>query len=94
MVFEANITHNLADMAIKAGLYKALWRPDENNFVLAEDIIHILEKGLAKLKAKPAYYKKFNPKNGWGDYDNLVSFVEKYMNACEENPKLLIQISR
>ena len=28
-VFSANITHNLGKMADEAGIYKALWRPDE-----------------------------------------------------------------
>lgn len=28
-VFSANITHNLGEMADKAGIYKACWRPEE-----------------------------------------------------------------
>lgn len=28
-VFSANITHNLGEMADKAGIYKALWRPED-----------------------------------------------------------------
>ena len=27
---DKNITHNLTEMADKAGIYKCLWRPDEN----------------------------------------------------------------
>lgn len=84
-VFTANITHNLNKMAEEAGIYKALWRPDEIGISTAKELIPILEKGLADLKADPERFKKFNPPNGWGDYDGLVRFVEQYLTACKEN---------
>lgn len=37
--FDANITHNLGRMAREAGIYEALWRPDE---MLAPDIAAVL----------------------------------------------------
>jgi precorrin-6x reductase len=33
--FEANITHNLNRMAEAAGVYKVLWRPEENEIKCA-----------------------------------------------------------
>jgi len=81
-------------MAGKAGIYKALWRPEELEATRAEDILLILEKGYTDLKRKPEYFKKFNPENGWGSYDGLVSFVERYLDACKEYPKAIIYISR
>lgn len=100
--YSANITHNLGLMAVKAGIYGALWRggcdPDSDVNRLtgkrARDIIPVLREGLAKLKADPGYYKQFNAENGWGLYEHFVPFVEKYLAACEENPEAWIEISR
>ena len=93
-VYSANITHNLGKMAEKAGIYKALWRPEEIGIKKAKDLIPILEAGLEKLKRKPAYFKKLNPKNGWGSYEDLIEFVENYLAACRENPTAKIEVSR
>lgn len=93
-VFSVNITHNLGKMADKAGIYYALWRPEEKGWKIASDIIPILEKGLKKLKAKPDYYKKFNAENGWGLYEHFVPFVEEVLQACKEYPDATISISR
>ena len=93
-VFWSNITHNLTKMADKAGIYQACWRPEEIGATQARDIAPILEKGLADLKKRPAYFRKFNPKNGWGTYDNLVKWVEEYLAACKEHPSAKIKVSR
>lgn len=93
-VYDANITHNLGTMADKAGIYYALWRPEEINAIYAKDIIKIVEKGLKKLKAKPEYFEKFNASNGWGMYEHFVPFVEKYLKALKEYPDAKINISR
>lgn len=93
-VYYANITHNLNTMAGKAGIYEALWRPEEIRVFKAEGLIDILEKGLNLLKRKPEYFKKFNSPNGWGMYKNFVPFVERYLNACKEHPKADIRIRR
>lgn len=94
LVYDANITHNLNTMADKAGIYYALWRPDEIEKYKAKDIIELLEKGLADLKSRPKYFEQFNSPNGWGMYENFVPFVEKYLGACREYPESLISISR
>ncbi len=93
-VYSANITHNLNTMANKAGIYYALWRPEEIGKEKAKDIIKLLEKGLNDLKSRPEYFKQFNSPNGWGMYENFVPFVEKYLQACKENKNANIEISR
>jgi hypothetical protein len=93
-VYSDNITHNLNTMAQKAGLYKYLWRPEELNIKKASELINPLRKGLHKLKMNPIKYKKFNPENGWGDYEGLVSFVENYLNACYKYPDANVEASR
>jgi hypothetical protein len=93
-VFDSNITHNLATMADKAGIYYALWRPEEKGYKRASDIVQALERGLRKLKRKPAYYKKFNSPNGWGVYEHFVPFVERILEACKQYPNSDICVSR
>ena len=93
-VYSANITHNLGEMAAEAGIYEALWRPEEINIAEAGGLIPILAKGLTELKKDRERFEKFNPENGWGDYDGLVKFVENYLLACIENPEAIISVSR
>lgn len=93
-VYSANITHNLNTMAEQAALYKPLWYPDELKVKYAKELIEPLTNGLKKLKANPEHFKTFNPDNGWGNYEGLVNFTEKYLNACIEYPDAEVSFSR
>ena len=93
-VYDANITHNLGGMAAEAGIYEALWRPDEIGLSTARELIDPLEKGLALLKSDPARFEKHNASNGWGLYKHFVPFVENYLAACREHPDALVSVSR
>ena len=93
-VFDANITHNLTKMASEAGIYEALWRPDEHGYHKAVQIIPILRDGVKLLESDPERFKKFNSPNGWGMYENFVPFVKKVLAACEEFPDADITVSR
>jgi len=92
-VFERNITHNLAMMADKAGVYYALWHPEKKEYVCAKDIVQLLENGLKKLKKRPKYFRKFDAPNGWGVYEHFVPFVEEVLIACKEYPNAKIYCS-
>ena len=85
-VFDYNITHNLGEMAKAAGIYMELWRPEEIGIIKARQLVEPLKEGLHRLKSNPNKYKEFNPDNGWGDYEVLVGFVSKYLDACYEYP--------
>jgi len=93
-VYSANITHNLGKMAEAAGIYKALWRPEEEHYYRASDLIEPLTKGLAVLTSDPERFKAFNSPNGWGMYEHFVPFVAKYLEACVSNPDATINICR
>lgn len=93
-VYDSNITHNLTEMAGEAGIYEALWRPEEMGATRAIDLIESLEDGLGRLKADPKRFKQFNPSNGWGDYDSFVTFVDRYLETCKEYPEATISVSR
>jgi len=81
-VYTRNITHNMGRMADAAGIYQHIWRPEELNIKTAGELIEPLTAGLARLKADPAHFSQFNPANGWGNYENLVEFVDEYLDAC------------
>jgi hypothetical protein len=93
-IFDANITHNLNKMAMAAGIYKHLWRPEELGITHAREVIEPLRVGLADLKARPDFFREFNSPNGWGLYCHFVPFVEEVLAACEDNPDALIEVSR
>ncbi len=93
-VYWRNITHNLTKMADEAGLYYALWRPEEKGFKKAKDLIDILKEGVSLLESDPNRFMKFNPSNGWGNYYNLLDFTKSYLKACLEYPESLINVSR
>jgi hypothetical protein len=93
-VYGANITHNLGKMAAEAGIYDCLWRPEENGIVFSDQMVRPLESGIAQLKSDRKHYERFNPENGWGDYDGLVRFAEAILAACREYPSALVRASR
>lgn len=91
--FHSNITHNVAQMAREADVYLALWHPKENGFKKARSIISILEKGMKRLINDPNYFKQYNPTNGWGSYESLISIIEDVLNACLKYPNADIYTS-
>ena len=93
-VYDANITHNLNKMAMEAGIYEHLWRPDEINVTKARELIEPLSAGANLLRSDPDRFKAFNPSNGWGDYEGLRSFVERYADACNRYPDADITVWR
>lgn len=93
-VFEWNITHNVNKMAMDAGCYQALWRPDEEGITKASELVHLLEAGLLVLLSDPARFEAMNPENGWGSYDGLVTFVVEYLKACRKWPDATVEVSR
>lgn len=82
------------DYNLPEGEHEAEYEFEKNNPTLAGDIIPLLEKGLADLKARPEHYEQFNAENGWGTYEHFVPFVEQYLEACKEYPDALIEVSR
>lgn len=90
-----NITHNLNQMAKAAGVYEVLWRPEEVwEDPRAREAIGILDAGLKQLREDPDAFRKFNPENGWGKYEDLVEFVEETLEACKRWPHAVLQASR
>lgn len=93
-VFDANITHNLNEMAEAAGIYKHLWRPDEIGITHAAQLIEPLKVGLAAMRADPDKFRAFEPDNKWGTYDNFLPWIDRYLTACLEFPNAEVHVSR
>ena len=93
-VFESNITHNLNTMAAAAGIYTALWRPEENGFTNAAMLVPVLCAGLKRLEGNPETYMIYNDNGGWGSYENLIDFTRRVKEACQQYPDARIEVSR
>jgi hypothetical protein len=98
-IYSDNITHNLGKMASEVilgevTLYDILWRPDEQGFHYASEIITYLEQALVILDKDSDRLRALNPANGWGSYDGLVRFVRDYLKACQFNPMAEISVCR
>lgn len=93
-VFDANITHNLGGMAKEAGIYKHLWRPEELGITNAGDLVEPLTNGLALMRGDPIRFKAFDAENGWGIYEDFIPWIEKYLQACIDNPDGIIEVYR
>ena len=94
VVFSANVTHNLSQMAAEAGIYVYLWRPDEIGITKARQLIEPLQAGLCLMKSDPARFQRHNPKNGWGTYEGFIQWIDQYLMACEELPDADVGVSR
>ena len=74
--------------------YDAEYAFEEANPVRAHEIIEIIEKGLADMKARPKHYETFNSSNGWGMYENFVPWIEEYLKALKEFPDAQVECDR
>lgn len=92
--YSSNITHNLNKMAMEAGIYDIVWRPEENGITRAKQLIEPLTKAIAEMKADPERFKKFDASNGWGTYEHFIPWLEEYLSACEVEPESLVRVSR
>ena len=88
-----NITHNLNNMAKAVGLYEVLWRPEEIGITTAFQMIVPLEKAIDELVANPDKYKALNPPNGYGSYEDFVSFCRSVLDNCHKYPDAVIEAS-
>lgn len=62
--------------------------------IVAKDLIQPLTVGLETLRSDPERFKAFNPSNGWGDYEGLVTFVADYLAACIAHPDATVSTWR
>ena len=81
-------------MAEEAGIYAAVWRPEENGITTAGELIGPLEAAIAAMVADPPRFERHNSPNGWGLYENFVPWLRALLGARRENPSLQFMASR
>ncbi len=87
-------------------LYDVLWRPyriykieedtdEAYSFMpIAKDLKEFLKILTDELVNNQEKYEKYNPDNGWGHYEGLVRFCQKYLRCIERYPNAHIEVSR
>ena len=93
-VHSQNVTHNLRKMAVEAGIYKLLWRPEEIEIHVAGELILPLRAALSLMKSDGARFREYDDPKGWGTYDQFVPWLEQLLDACERFPGAHIRVSR
>jgi len=81
VVFHTQITHNLVPMAEAAGIFYEIWRPQNYGISMAQQLIIPLWSGLNRLRASSNLFKPYSHPR-FGDYNEMINFVEEYLDAC------------
>lgn len=89
----SGMTHNMVKMAEWAGVYLACWYPEEIDVRIAADLVPLLKAGLYRLENKSEEAMRFNPSNGWGNYEGFVEFLREYLAACIKYPGAKIEVN-
>ena len=73
-------TYNLGKM------FKACmgWDFEQGRWYRVEDVIYKIEHGIHELRHNEKAYKKYNPKNGWGDTKSALEALES-LYKCIKN---------
>lgn len=79
-LYDANITHNLGEMADKAGIYEALWRPHRliDGYDIPED----------DFNAECEFEEKSIIKS-----EDIIEIIEKGLKKLKENPEYFKQFN-
>lgn len=81
-------------MAREAGIYLALWHPDDAGVRSAADLAEKLEPAVDLMRNDQARFRAYDSQNGWGTYDQFLPWLEQLLNACRENSDARIEVSR
>lgn len=92
VVYSANITHNLIDMAKAAGIYRPLWRPAYGT--RAKDLVDQLSAAVTEMVLNQKHFDAFNSPNGWGKWENFLPWCARLLQACRDNPEAIVEVSR
>jgi hypothetical protein len=81
-------------MAIEAGIYECIWRPDLYGFRVASTLIDPFTKAIAEMESDPERFRAFDASNGWGTYNDFLPWLKRYFEACIKNPDAIVEVSR
>jgi hypothetical protein len=75
-----NLTFNLSKMMTAANVH-----PDILKGKTGKEIIPILRKAWSELIKDPDKFKRYNPPNGWGSYEGLLTWLKETVETAEEH---------
>ena len=84
-----NYTYNVSPMYKKAMGCSI----SEFNGKLAKEVLDILSQGIYNMTNEPEVYKLMNPKNGYGNYEGALRFLQEIHDVCKENQDYIIEVS-
>ena len=90
ILFETNITYNLADMYYKC-IDKELGL-EKLDGLSSKKALPIVKKAIKDMEDNKEEYKKLNPPNGWGSYDGLLRDLRNLKKSGEQIPDGVIEI--
>jgi len=61
---------------------------------LASDLLPFLERGIAAIEADPAYFRQWEPENGWVDLEGALDVLEWLAERCRRWPKAKVLAHR
>jgi len=91
-IWDDNITYNLSAMARECGLWHVMFNPEIAGMKIGR-LLPQLETAINQLENDPDFYKDFNPKNGWGTYEDLLKTAKEFLEIVKEYPETTIHIS-
>lgn len=84
-------TYNLLPMYELAGWWK------EPSSVLSgtktSALVPTLKAAIKDMKDRESVYRKLNPPNGWGNYEDALQVTEQLLEACVIHPDGFIELS-
>jgi len=84
-----SITYNISPMYCKA--FNGNWK-DIVNYKLCKDAQPLINKAIDNMEANPEDYKKLEPENKWGTYEQALSFLKELEDECKDYPNMRINI--
>ena len=98
MAMHIPVSYQVDGETYENDLYYLVWRPEEvgignvcNNTIT---VAGALQTGITYMISHREELLKYNPNNGWGDYDSFLEWLLSYWRACLENPECKIEVSR
>jgi hypothetical protein len=58
------------------------------------DLLPHVVRGILAMRADPAKFAAMNPKNGWGNYEGALAYLEWLAAACRYYPERKVRVSR
>lgn len=59
----------------------------------ASDAAPYIQLAIVEMEDDPDDYKSMNPANGWGNYEGALKYLKDILQACEDHPECIIDVS-